>query len=149
MFEEKRSILEPAGALSLAGGEAYCKYYGLKGANVVAVTSGANMNFNRLRVVADVGRHREAVLATYMPEEPRSFKRFCDLMGGRSNVKDELLCRFVFPERPGAVGETGADVLVGIQVSDAEMGKFRERANSLGYEYEMETENEAFQLLMR
>lgn len=83
MFEEKRSILEPAGALSLAGAEAYCKYYGLKGANVVAVTSGANMNFNRLRVVtelADVGRHREAVLATYMPEEPGSFKRLCELV---------------------------------------------------------------------
>lgn len=83
MFEEKRSILEPAGALSLAGAEAYCKYYGLRGANVVAVTSGANMNFNRLRLVtelADVGRHREAVLATYMPEEPGSFNRFCELV---------------------------------------------------------------------
>lgn len=83
MFEEKRSILEPAGALSLAGAEAYCKYYGLKDANVVAVTSGANMNFDRLRLVtelADVGRHREAVLATYMPEEQGSFKRFCELV---------------------------------------------------------------------
>ncbi|XP_042024053.1 threonine dehydratase 1 biosynthetic, chloroplastic-like [Salvia splendens] len=232
MFEEKMSILEPAGALSLAGAEAYCKYYGLKGANVVAVTSGANMTFNRLRLVtelADVGRHREAVLATYMPEEPGCFNRFCELvglmnitelkyrfnpdkekalvlysvghhteaelgamverlkssqlhtinltkndlvkdhlrhlMGGRSNVS------FVFPERPGAIvkfldafsprwnislfhyrgqgGETGANVLVGIQVSDAEMGEFRECAHSLGYEYETETENEAFQLLMR
>ncbi|KAL6519359.1 Threonine dehydratase biosynthetic, chloroplastic [Orobanche gracilis] len=84
MFEEKRSILEPAGALSLAGAEAYCKYYGLKGENVVAVTSGANMNFDRLRLItelADVGRQREAVLATYMPEEPGSFKQFCELVG--------------------------------------------------------------------
>ncbi|GFQ04167.1 threonine dehydratase biosynthetic chloroplastic [Phtheirospermum japonicum] len=84
MFEEKRSILEPAGALALAGAKAYCKYYGLKGANVVAVTSGANMNFDRLRLVtelADVGRRREAVLATYMPEEPGSFKWFCELLG--------------------------------------------------------------------
>lgn len=83
MFEEKRSILEPAGALALAGAEAYCKYYGLKGANVVAVTSGANMNFDRLRLVtelADVGRRREAVLATYMPEEVGSFKQFCELV---------------------------------------------------------------------
>lgn len=83
MFEEKRSILEPAGALSLAGAKAYCKYYGLEGANVVAVTSGANMNFDRLRLVtelADVGRRREAVLATYMLEEPGSFKRFCELV---------------------------------------------------------------------
>ncbi|KAI3473308.1 hypothetical protein Pfo_030599 [Paulownia fortunei] len=237
MFEEKRSILEPAGALSLAGAEAYCKYYGLKGANVVAVTSGANMNFDRLRLVtelADVGRRREAVLATYMPEEPGSFKRFCELvgpmnitefkyrynsdkekslvlysvglhteaeldamverlkssqlhtinltendlvkdhlrhlMGGRSNVKNELFCRFLFPERPGALmkfldalsprwnislfhyrgqGETGANVFVGIQVSESEMDEFRDCANSLGYEYEVETRNEAFQLLMR
>ncbi|KAL7096731.1 hypothetical protein ACP275_10G098100 [Erythranthe tilingii] len=237
MFEEKRSILEPAGALSLAGAEAYCKYYGLKGANVVAVTSGANMNFDRLRLVtelANVGRRREAVLATYMPEAPGSFKLFCELvgpmnitefkyryssdqekslvlysvglhteaeldemveklelsqlhtinltkndlvkdhlrhlMGGRSNVKNELFCRFIFPERPGALmkfldalsprwnitlfhyrgqGETGANVLVGIQVSDSEMDEFRDRADSLGYEYEVETGNEAFQLLMR
>uniref|UniRef100_A0A7N0TBQ6 Threonine dehydratase n=1 Tax=Kalanchoe fedtschenkoi TaxID=63787 RepID=A0A7N0TBQ6_KALFE len=84
MFEEKRSILEPAGALALAGAEAYCKYYGLKGVNVVAITSGANMNFNRLRLVtelADVGRQQEAVLATTMPETPGSFKRFAEMVG--------------------------------------------------------------------
>ncbi|KAJ6841082.1 threonine dehydratase biosynthetic, chloroplastic-like [Iris pallida] len=84
MFEEKRSILEPAGALSLAGAEAYCKYYGLKGETVVAITSGANMNFDRLRLVtelADVGRKREAVLATFLPEENGSFRRFCELIG--------------------------------------------------------------------
>lgn len=83
MFEEKRSILEPAGALALAGAEAYCKYYGIKGENVVAITSGANMNFDKLRVVtelANVGRKQEAVLATVMPEEPGSFKRFCQLV---------------------------------------------------------------------
>ncbi|KAL1541343.1 Threonine dehydratase biosynthetic, chloroplastic [Salvia divinorum] len=237
MFEEKRSILEPAGALALAGAEAYCKYYGLKDANVVAITSGANMNFDRLRLVtelADVGRRREAVLATYMTEEPGSFKEFCELvgpmnitefkyrynsdkgqalvlyrvglhtdselqamiqrmesaqlqtinltendlvkdhlrhlMGGRSTVKDEVLCRFIFPERPGALmkfldalsprwnislfhyrgqGETGANVLVGIQVARTEMEEFRRRANSLGYEYAVETANEAFQILMQ
>lgn len=83
MFEEKRSILEPAGALSLAGAEAYCKYYGLKGTSVVAITSGANMNFDRLRLVtelADVGRKREAVLATILREERGSFKQFCELV---------------------------------------------------------------------
>ena len=72
MFEEKRGILEPAGALALAlaGAEAYCKYHGLEGDNVVAITSGANMNFDKLRVVtelANVGRQQEAVLATVMP----------------------------------------------------------------------------------
>ncbi|KAK3005660.1 hypothetical protein RJ639_015728 [Escallonia herrerae] len=173
MFEEKRSILEPAGALALAGAEAYCKYYNLKDANVVAITSGANMNFDRLRLVtelADIGRQREAVLATYMPEEPGSFKLFSEQMGSPSVLQNELLCRFVFPERPGALmkfldafsprwnitlfhyrgqGDTGANVLVGIQVASTEMDDFRSRANDLGYEYAVETNNEAYLLLMR
>lgn len=75
-MREKRSILEPAGALSLAGAQAYCKYYGLKGANVVAVTSGANMDFDRLGLVAELSDFRgfrETVLETILPEDPRSF----------------------------------------------------------------------------
>lgn len=84
VFEEKRSILEPAGALALAGAKAYCKYYGLKGETVMAITSGANMNFDRLRLVtelADVGARREAVIATFIPEQPGSFKRFIETVG--------------------------------------------------------------------
>lgn len=79
MFEEKRSILEPAGAVALAGAEAYCKYYGLKDENIVVVTSGANMNFDKLKLVtelADVGRKKEALLTTYMSELPGSIQRF-------------------------------------------------------------------------
>ncbi|XP_022143973.1 threonine dehydratase biosynthetic, chloroplastic [Momordica charantia] len=235
MFEEKRSILEPAGALSLAGAEAYCKYYGLKGENVVAITSGANMNFDKLRIVtelANVGREREAVLATIVPEKPGSFKRFCELvgpmnitefkyrynsekeavvlysvgmhmpseleemkkrmkssqletynltnndlvkdhlrylMGGKSNVENEVLCRFIFPERPGALekfldafsprwnislfhyrgqGETGANILVGFQIDKSEMGEFHERARRVGYDYIVVTDDGVFQLLM-
>lgn len=236
MFEEKRSILEPAGALALAGAEAYCRYYGLEDKNVVAITSGANMNFDRLRLVtelANVGRQKEAVLATFMPEEPGSFKRFCEhvgqmnitefkyrynsdkekalvlysvglhtkaeleamvarmqasqletldltdndlvkdhlryLSGGRSHLQNEVLCRFVFPERPGALvkfldafsprwnislfhyreqGETGANVLVGIQVAEGEIDEFQDRANNLGYEYAVEENNRALKLLM-
>ncbi|KAF3676204.1 hypothetical protein FXO37_05449 [Capsicum annuum] len=81
MFEEKRSILEPAGAVALAGAEAYCNYYGLKDENVVAITSGANMNFDRLRLISelvDVGRKRKAMLATFLPEKLGSFKEFCE-----------------------------------------------------------------------
>ncbi|PON56139.1 Threonine dehydratase [Parasponia andersonii] len=235
MFEEKRSILEPAGALALAGAEAYCRYYGIKGENVVAVTSGANMNFDKLRVVtelANVGRKQEAVLATVLPEEPGSFKCFCELvgpmnitefkyryssdkeavvlysvgvhtvselnelqermessrlktynltendlvkdhlrylMGGRSNVQNEVLCRFIFPERPGALmkfldafsprwnislfhyrgqGATGANVLVGIQVPGSEMDEFHDRADGVGYEYLVVTNDGDFRLLM-
>ncbi|GJS61123.1 threonine dehydratase biosynthetic, chloroplastic [Tanacetum coccineum] len=87
MFEEKKSILEPAGALALAGAEAYCKFYNLKDINVVAITSGANMNFDRLRLVtelANVGRQQEAMLATFMPESPASFKQFGELEGDQS-----------------------------------------------------------------
>ncbi|XP_020208810.1 threonine dehydratase biosynthetic, chloroplastic [Cajanus cajan] len=235
MFEEKRNILEPAGALALAGAEAYCKYNGIQGKNIVVITSGANMNFDKLRVVtelANVGRKQEAVLATVMPEEPGSFKQFCQLvgkvnitefkyrynsnekavvlysvgvhtvselramqermescllktynltesdlvkdhlrylMGGRSNVQNEVLCRFTFPERPGALmkfldsfsprwnislfhyrgeGETGANVLVGIQVPKNDMDEFHGRANRLGYDYKVVNNDDDFQLLM-
>lgn len=236
MFEEKRSILEPAGALALAGANAYCKYYGLKDETVVAITSGANMNFERLRLVtqlADVGAKREAVLATFLQEEHGSFKNFCQLvgpinitefkyrydvgkdkalvlysvgvhkaeeliamkdrlessclktldltdndlakdhlrhlMGGRSNLENELLYRFVFPERPGALmkfldafsprwnislfhyraqGEMGANVLVGIQVPKEDEEQFIEKAETLGYEYKDERQNKAYRLLM-
>lgn len=84
MFEEKMSILEPTAALALIRVEAYYKYYGVKGENIVASTSGANMNFDRLRLVTeltDVGRQREAVLATLLPEGPGSFKQFYEVVG--------------------------------------------------------------------
>lgn len=83
MHEEKRSILEPAGALAIAGAEAYCKYYGLKDVNVVAIASGANMDFDKLRIVtelANVGRQQEAIFATCLPEKAGSFKQFCELV---------------------------------------------------------------------
>lgn len=79
VFEDTRSILEPAGALALAGAKAYLKAQNMTGVNVVAVTSGANMNFDRLRLVselADFGLRREAVLATTIPERPGAFKEF-------------------------------------------------------------------------
>ncbi|KAM4084190.1 hypothetical protein ACJW30_08G114700 [Castanea mollissima] len=84
MFDEKRSILEPAGALAIAGAKAYCKYYGLQGENVVAVTSGANMNFNKLGLVsqlADVGRQHEpeAVFSTIVPQNREKLEQFSGL----------------------------------------------------------------------
>ncbi|KAK2643512.1 hypothetical protein Ddye_025275 [Dipteronia dyeriana] len=236
MFEENRGILEPAGALAIAGAEAYCKHYGLKDENIVVITSGANMNFDRLRSIsqlADVGRRREAILVTCMPEKWGNFKKFYELVsplnitefryrknvqkeealilysvfhstnqlkdmlkrmestqlqtlnltnndlvkdhlqflvGGRSVVDNEILCQFFFPEKPGALGkfldtfsplwnitlvhyraqgETHANVLVGLQVAASEMDEFKNLANSLGYEYTFETDNEALQILFR
>jgi len=87
VFEDTRSILEPAGALSIAGAKHYAAQQGLRGKNLVCVASGANMNFDRLRFVAEraeLGEQREAVLAVTIPERPGSFKAFCDRIGNRS-----------------------------------------------------------------
>ena len=84
VFVETRSILEPAGALSIAGLKAYAAREKLKGETLVAIACGANMNFDRLRFVADraeVGEEREAVFAVTIPEERGSFRRFCELVG--------------------------------------------------------------------
>jgi threonine dehydratase len=85
VFVETRSILEPAGALSIAGLKAYAAREKLKGETLVAIACGANMNFDRLRFVAEraeIGEEREAVFAVTMPEERGSFRRFCELIGG-------------------------------------------------------------------
>src|SRR5690606_16192957 len=86
VFQDTRSILEPAGALAVAGIKQYLQAHPHKGRTYVAITSGANMNFDRLRFVAeraDVGEHREALFAVSIPEERGSFKRFCSLVGRR------------------------------------------------------------------
>jgi threonine dehydratase len=87
VFEDTRSILEPAGALSVAGAKAYAKRHKLRGESLVAVASGANMDFDRLRFVAEraeVGEHRETLLAVTIPERPGSFKTFLHLLGRRT-----------------------------------------------------------------
>ncbi len=84
VFVETRSILEPAGALSIAGLKRYAERERLRGETLVAIACGANMNFDRLRFVADraeVGEEREAVFAVTIPEERGSFRRFCALLG--------------------------------------------------------------------
>jgi len=87
VFEDTRSILEPSGALAVAGAKAYAQQYKLRDKNLIAVASGANMNFDRLRFVAEraeLGEQREAVLAVTIPEQPGSFRKFCQLLGNRS-----------------------------------------------------------------
>jgi threonine dehydratase len=87
VFEDTRSILEPAGALATAGAKAWLGREGNVGKTVVAVASGANMNFDRLRFVAEraeLGEEREAVFAVTIPERPGSFREFCGLLGGRN-----------------------------------------------------------------
>jgi threonine dehydratase len=87
IFEDTRSIAEPSGALALAGLKKYASENGLQSETLVAIDSGANINFDRLRYISErteVGEKREAVLAVTIPEKPGSFKAFCNLLGKRN-----------------------------------------------------------------
>jgi len=87
VFQDTRSILEPSGALGVAAIKQYIASHGVSGRSLVAITSGANMNFDRLRFVAEraeFGEQREALFAVTIPEERGSFRRLCDLLGQRS-----------------------------------------------------------------
>ena len=236
VFEDTRAILEPAGALAIAGAKAYAAAKGLRGATLVSIACGANMNFDRLRFVAEeaeLGEAREAVLAVTIPERPGSFKTFCELLGPRNitefnyryadpraahvfvgvqvkdrretarivkalrrhglptldftdnelaklhvrhlvgghapGLDDELLYRFEFPERPGALMKFlksmsrgwnislfhyrnhGADygrVLVGMQVPPADMKTFRTFLARVGYPFTDESRNPAYKLFL-
>jgi threonine dehydratase len=85
IFDDARAIMEPAGALAVAGLKKYARAHALQGQTLVALTCGANMNFDRLRHVAEraeIGEQREAVLAVTIPERPGAFKAFCTALGG-------------------------------------------------------------------
>jgi threonine dehydratase len=87
VFQDTRSILEPSGALGVAAIKQYVETHRCKGKTFVAITCGANMNFDRLRFVAEraeVGEEREALFAVTIPEERGSFRRFCELLGPRA-----------------------------------------------------------------
>ena len=87
VFQDTRSVLEPAGALGVAAIKQYVQTHKLKGHTLLAITCGANMNFDRLRFVAEraeFGEQREALFAVTIPEARGSFKRFCELLGPRS-----------------------------------------------------------------
>ncbi len=111
VFEDTRAMLEPAGALAIAGAKACVARTGIRDKTLVAVASGANMNFDRLRFVAEeaeLGEKREAILAVTIPERPGSFREFCALIGARNIT--EFNYRYADP------GE--AHVFVGLQVRD-------------------------------
>ena len=87
VFEDTRAILEPAGALAIAGMKHWVNREGVEGKTLVAIACGANMNFDRLRFIserAEIGEQREAVFAVTIPEERGSFKRFCEVIGDRN-----------------------------------------------------------------
>ena len=235
VFDDTRAIAEPAGALAIAGMKRYAEREGLTGAPLAAVLSGANVNFDRLRHIAEraeLGEGREAVLAVTIPEKPGSFRNFIKTLGRRSitefnyrfasdraahifvgvqldggeradliaeliakgygvqdlsdnetaklhvrymvgghamGLENEIIYRFEFPERPGALlqfltnmqhdwnislfhyrnhGAAYGRVLCGVQVPPKERKAFRQFLDQLGYQYADETENPAYQTFL-
>jgi threonine dehydratase len=232
VFDDTRTIVEPAGALALAGLKNYVEARGIREQKFAAVLSGANMNFDRLRFVAEraeLGEGREALLAVTIPERPGAFRAFCaalgpcvvtefnyrlsgrdraeifvgvatrsrqdaeriarrlgeqgyetadlssnemaklhvrHMVGGRTtHVTTERVCRFEFPERPGALLQFldalggrwnislfhyrnhGADfgrVLAAFEVPEAEHADFEAFLAALGYEFQLEVDNDAY-----
>jgi threonine dehydratase len=232
IFDDTRSVMEPAGALAIAGMKRYLSSEPVRDRELVAVLSGANMNFDRLRFVAeraDLGEEREALVAVTIPERPGAFREFCAAIGRRvvtefnyrlsgrgiahifvgigtrsrcdaqalvahlrglgyettdlsgneiaklhvrhmvgghaPCARHERLCRFEFPERPGALMDFletlggrwnislfhyrnhGADfgrVLAGFEVPDSDLPAFGDFLEQIGYRYSVEKDNEAY-----
>ncbi len=237
IYDDTRSIAEPAGALAVAGLKKYVERTEVREQNLVAIHSGANVNFDRLRHIAErseLGERREVILAVTIPERPGSFKTFCQALGRRNitefnyryddpkqarvfvgvqipassagrdelvgllqrkrypvvdmtdnemaklhirymvgghapAVGEEVLYRFEFPERPGALlnfllrlggrwnislfhyrnhGAAFGRVLVGMQVPPPERHLVGEFLDEIGYRYWHETGNEAYRLFL-
>ncbi len=123
VFEDTRSILEPAGALAIAGLKAYVEREGIMDETLIAIACGANMNFDRLRFVAEraeMGEHREAIFAVNIPEGPGSLRQFCKCIGKRN------LTEFNYR----IADEVEAHIFVGLQV------KGRQDANEMAATFE-------------
>ena len=238
IFDDTRSICEPAGALGVAGLKKYAERENCQGETLIAIDSGANVNFDRLRHVserAELGEKREAIIAARIPERPGSFKKFCSALGKRNitefnyrysdsenavvfagvqlksggdgreelltelnehidevvdltdnetaklhvrymvgghapvTVDNEVVYRFEFPERPGALmrflsklggrwnismfhyrnhGAAYGRVLVGMQVPEGERSEVEGFLNEIGYSFWEETDNLAYQLFL-
>ncbi|MGB0848461.1 MAG: threonine ammonia-lyase, biosynthetic [Thiolinea sp.] len=238
VFEDTRTLLEPAGALGVAGVKKYISRYRWQNKKILTITSGANINFDRLRHVAEraeIGEGREVLLAVTIPEQTGSFRQFCEAIGNRSisefnyryadnqqaqvfagvkisggdkeraellndlkqqgysyidmsdnevakihlrymvgghgrGLDGEILYRFMFPERPGALlhfltnmgtgwnislfhyrnhGSDFGRVLVGMQVPEEERDAFHAFLEKLGYACWDETNNPAYQQFLR
>lgn len=116
IFDDTRSIAEPAGALAVAGMKRYLAENPTTGKTYIAIDSGANMNFDRLRHVserAELGEHREALIAVTIPERPGSFRQFCETIGMRGIT--EFNYRYSDPAK--------AHVFVGVQMHAGEHEK--------------------------
>jgi threonine dehydratase len=144
IFEDSRVITEPAGALAVAGIKRYVESNGAQKRNFIAINSGANMNFDRLRHVserAEIGEHREALLAVRIPEHRGAFLEFCELIG-RRNVTE-----FNYRFNPG----DEAQIFVGVSMSDArqEAPPLIESLRGEGYDVQDLSDNEVAKLHIR
>ncbi len=143
VFEDTRTIMEPAGALAVAGLKAYVERDKLRGEQLIAVATGANINFDRLRHVAEraeIGERREAILAVTIPERPGSFRRFCRVLGQHSIT--EFNYRYC--------DATQAHVFVGIQLQRAvEVARLIKRLERHRYAAIDLTDNEMAKLHVR
>jgi threonine dehydratase len=144
IFDDTRSITEPAGALAIAGIKKYIDQHQLKDKTLIAVNSGANMNFDRLRHVserAELGEHREGLIAVTIPEKPGSFRKFCKTIGKRGIT--EFNYRYA--------DKTDAHVFAGIQLSEgiAEMEELVIKLGKAGYPVLCMTENEVAKMHVR
>jgi len=144
IFDDTRSIMEPAGALAVAGLKKYQEQHASKNKTFVAINSGANMNFDRLRHVAEraeLGEQREALLAVTIPEKPGSFKKFCQAIGHRGIT--EFNYRYA--------DHQDAHIFAGIQLRNGEEEK-KELLNQLfeqGYPVLDMTDNEMAKIHIR
>lgn len=141
-FEDTRAILEPAGELAIAGTKAYAARTGVRGQTLVAVASGANMNFDRLRFVAEVaenGEQREAIIAFSIPERPGALLEFLNALSCGWNIS-------LFHYR-----NHGADygrVLAGLQIPPQEKRQFESVLRRLGYRFSDKSRNPACRLFL-
>ena len=144
IFNETRTLTEPAGALAVAGMKRYVREHGISGKTLIAINSGANINFDRLRHVAErveIGESREALLAVTIPEEPGSFLRFCNTLGQRGIT--EFNYRYS--------GRNNAQVFAGVQMAggEQERGELISQLEAGGYHVLDMTHNDTAKLHLR
>ncbi len=144
IFDDTRSIAEPAGALAIAGLKAYVERTGVRDQTLVAIDSGANMNFDRLRYVAEraeLGEHRESLFAVTIPERPGAFKEFCHVLG-RLQVTE-------FNYRYGRADEAHIFVGVGLSQGARQRVEILQRLRAAGLPVTDMTQNEMAKLHVR
>jgi len=144
IFEDTRSIVEPAGALAVAGAKKYIVEYNVENQNLIAICSGANVNFDRLRHVAEraaIGEEKEMLLAVEIPEEPGSFRRFCEALGRRGVTE--------FNYRYSDAAK--AHIFVGVELrhGNAERQELVRKLRDAGYRVEDLSDNELAKLHVR